>query len=186
MPGVFLYSDPHFSHYGVCKFLRSDGITKLRPWDNPEEMDDELVRRFNERVGPNDKCYFLGDVAINRRGLQVLERINCKNLVLIKGNHDIFKLEDYTQYFRDIRGYHVMNGLILSHVPIHPESLGRFGKNLHGHTHSNRVLLSNGDIDYRYHCVCVEQTDFAPILFEDVLKRIKKECDDATLSIVEI
>jgi hypothetical protein len=31
-------------------------------------------------------------------------------------------------------------------------------------------------IDPRYHCVCVEQTpDFAPILFEDVIKRIEAE-----------
>jgi hypothetical protein len=30
-------------------------------------------------------------------------------------------------------------------------------------------------IDVRYHCVCVEQTDFAPILFEDVIKRIEAE-----------
>jgi hypothetical protein len=30
-------------------------------------------------------------------------------------------------------------------------------------------------IDNRYHCVCVEQTDFRPILFEDVMERIKEE-----------
>jgi hypothetical protein len=30
-------------------------------------------------------------------------------------------------------------------------------------------------VDVRYHCVCVEQTDFAPILFEDVIKRIEAE-----------
>jgi calcineurin-like phosphoesterase family protein len=68
-----------------------------------------------------------------------------------------------------------MNGMILSHIPIHSESLGRFGTNIHGHTHSNRVM--NGKvIDVRYHCVCVEQTpDFSPILFEDVLKRIEAE-----------
>ncbi len=30
-------------------------------------------------------------------------------------------------------------------------------------------------IDPRSHCVCVEQTDFAPILFEDVIKRIEAE-----------
>jgi hypothetical protein len=30
-------------------------------------------------------------------------------------------------------------------------------------------------IDTRYHCVCVEQTDFAPILLEDMIKRIKDE-----------
>ena len=30
-------------------------------------------------------------------------------------------------------------------------------------------------VDPRYHCVCVEQTDFRPILFEDVMKRITEE-----------
>jgi hypothetical protein len=36
-------------------------------------------------------------------------------------------------------------------------------------------ILYGDEIDPRYHCVCVEQTDFAPILFEDVLKRIEAE-----------
>jgi hypothetical protein len=30
-------------------------------------------------------------------------------------------------------------------------------------------------LDVRYHCVCVEQTDFTPILFEEVIKRIQDE-----------
>jgi calcineurin-like phosphoesterase family protein len=115
-----------------------------------------------------------------------MDRLN-GDKVLIRGNHDIFKDEDYTPYFRSLRGYHVMNGMILSHIPIHPESLGRFGVNIHGHTHANRVkkirgvddrtgeLLYSDENDVRYHCVCVEQTDFAPILFEDVIKRIEAE-----------
>jgi calcineurin-like phosphoesterase family protein len=80
-----------------------------------------------------------------------------------------------------------MNGMILSHIPLHPESLGRFGVNIHGHLHANRVMKMRGvnvvtgkvlysdEIDVRYHCVGVEQTDFAPILFEDVIKRIEAE-----------
>jgi hypothetical protein len=36
-------------------------------------------------------------------------------------------------------------------------------------------ILYGNEIDPRYHCVCVEQTDFAPILFEDVIKRIEME-----------
>lgn len=178
MPSVFLYSDPHFGHQGVCRFLREDG-TKLRPWDTAEEMDEELVRRYNETVKPNDKCYFLGDVVINRKALKTLHRLN-GDKVLIRGNHDIFHDDEYRMFFRELRAYHVMNGMILSHIPIHPESLGRFGVNIHGHLHANRVKFQKHAgvtpvIDPRYHCVCVEQTDFRPILFEDVLKRIKKE-----------
>lgn len=179
MPSVFLTSDTHFGHLGVCKFTKSDGVTKLRPWDTPEEMDEEMVKRWNEVVKPNDKVYHLGDVVINRRALKTLHRLN-GDKVLIKGNHDIFKLTDYTEHFRDIRGYHVMNGMILSHIPMHEESLGRFGVNIHGHLHANRVMRvkhkdATPEIDVRYHCVCVEQTDFRPILFEDVIKRIKEE-----------
>jgi calcineurin-like phosphoesterase family protein len=70
---------------------------------------------------------------------------------------------------------------------VHEASLGRFGTNIHGHLHANRVMKACGvdaktgvikygtEIDVRYHNVCVEQTDYAPILFEDVIKRIKEE-----------
>ena len=186
MPATFLISDTHFGHAGVCRFLRNDGVTKLRPWDDPAEMDEYMVRAWNERVRPRDKVYHLGDVVINRRALDIMSRLN-GDKVLIRGNHDIFKLEDYTKHFRDIRGYHVMNGMILSHIPVHEESLGRFGVNVHGHLHANRVMrraestvefMERGVrswIDPRYHCVCVEQTDFAPILLEDMIKRIKEE-----------
>ena len=180
MPSVFLVSDTHFGHTGVCRFVRNDGVTKLRPWDTAEEMDEFMVKAWNERVRPNDKVYHLGDVVINRKALGIMRRLN-GDKVLIRGNHDIFKDTDYREHFRELRAYHVMNGMILSHIPIHSESLGRFGVNIHGHTHANRVMMPgfNGKItdivDVRYHCVCVEQTDFAPILFEDVIKRIEAE-----------
>jgi len=164
MPSVFLVSDTHFGHAGVCKFLREDG-TKLRPWDDPEEMNVEMIKRWNETVGPNDKVYHLGDVVINRRFLWVLGQLN-GDKVLIKGNHDIFRLDDYTKYFRDIRGYHVMNNYILSHIPVHPDSKGRFAGNIHGHLHARKLD------DPWYQCVCVEHTDYRPILFEEVMKRI--------------
>ena len=176
MPNVFLVSDTHFGHLGVCKFTRNDGVTKLRPWDNPEDMDEEMVKRWNETVRPNDKVYHLGDVVINRKALGIMRRLN-GDKVLIRGNHDIFRDEEYREHFRELRAYHVMNGMILSHIPIHSESLGRFGVNIHGHLHANRVMtgIKNSKIDVRYHCVCVEQTNFAPISFEDVIKRIKEE-----------
>ena len=180
MPAIFLVSDTHFGHTGVCKFTRNDGVTKLRPWDNADEMDEEMVKRWNETVRPNDKVYHLGDVVINRKALKTLGRLN-GDKVLIRGNHDIFRDDEYRQYFRELRAYHVMNGMILSHIPIHVDSLGRFGTNIHGHLHANRVMhlptwrIDDTRIDPRYHCVCVEQTDFRPILFEDVIKRIKEE-----------
>lgn len=177
MPSVFLTSDTHFGHAGVCRFTCDDGVTKIRPWTDPDEMDEEMVKRWNETVKPNDKVYHLGDVVINRRCLNTLRRLN-GDKVLIKGNHDIFKLQDYLPHFRDIRAYHVMNNMILSHVPVHPESFGRFRANIHGHLHQRRVMCEvwgEMQIDPRYFNVSVEQTDFRPILFEEVVKRIQEQ-----------
>jgi calcineurin-like phosphoesterase family protein len=186
MPATFLVSDTHFGHAGVCRFTEADGVTKIRPWTDPNEMDEEMIRRWNDRVRPNDKVYHLGDVVINRRSLKTMARLN-GDKVLIRGNHDIFRDDEYREYFRELRAYHVLNGMILSHIPLHPESLGRFGTNIHGHLHTNRVKKIIGvntktgefkysnENDVRYHCVCVEQTDFAPILLEDVYRRIEAE-----------
>jgi calcineurin-like phosphoesterase family protein len=186
MPAVWLVSDTHFGHEKTCTVFKREDGSPLRPFSCAEEMDEYMVKAWNERVKPNDKVYHLGDVVINRKAMKTLERLN-GDKVLIRGNHDIFRDDDYRQYFREIRAYHVMNGLILSHIPLHSHSLGRFGVNIHGHLHANRVMKARGvdartgevlygtDIDTRYHCVCVEMTDFAPILFDDVQKRIVNE-----------
>jgi len=186
MPATFFISDTHFGHEKTCTvFKRADG-SPLRPFSCAEEMDEFMIKAWNERVRPNDNVYHLGDVVINRKFLHVLGRLN-GDKVLIRGNHDIFKLEDYSQYFRDIRAFDVKNGMIFSHVPIHPESLGRFGTNIHGHLHASRVMKIVGvdvktgelkygnEIDPRYFNVSVEQIDFAPISLEEVNKRILSE-----------
>lgn len=170
-------ADPHFGHLGVCKFLHPNGTDPLRPWDTPEEMDEALVKNWNEVVRPNDRVNLLGDVVINRRCLVTLGRLNGR-IRLVKGNHDIFKLADYLPYVDDIAAYHVTKGpqggkVIMSHIPIHPESLGRFGVNIHGHLHAHQVMtgIKNSKVDKRYVCVSVEQTNWRPITLEEALSR---------------
>lgn len=185
MSAAWIWSDQHFGHEKTCTvFKRADG-TPLRPFASAEEMNEVMVARNNERVGKNDRIYYVGDVVINRRFLSILNRLNGRK-VLIKGNHDIFKLDDYAAYFDDIRGYHVLNGIIFSHIPVHPECLARFGCNVHGHLHANRVkkpmkVDNNGEFEYndevdpRYFNVSVECLDFAPITLEDLFTKIKEQ-----------
>lgn len=156
----------------MCEFTKADG-SKLRPWDNAADMDEALIENWNSVVLPTDRVYHLGDVVINRRALPTLDRLH-GDKVLIRGNHDIFKLHEYARYFRDVRAYHIMGGekLILSHIPVHPNQMTRWRGNVHGHTHANRVLLDDGTVDNRYLSVCVEQTAFTPILLEEVLDRL--------------
>ena len=75
MPNVFVTSDTHFGHANILTFLKSDG-TKLRPWDAVEEMDAALIKNWNDVVKPHDKIYHLGDIAINKKSLDVLAQLN--------------------------------------------------------------------------------------------------------------
>lgn len=172
MANTFFISDTHFGHAGVCRFLREDG-TKLRPWDDPAEMDEALVANWNSRVNPNDKVYHVGDVVINRRALVILKRLNGKKC-LIKGNHDIFRLEEYSQYFYDVRAYKHYNDMMLSHIPMHKDCVARFGVNIHGHLHANiiRHPVFKDQPDADYFNVSVEQINYTPISLDEVREQI--------------
>lgn len=175
MSRTWLRADDHLGHNNIIKFTDSDGnLIRGLKFKTIEEHDQALIENHNALVHPEDRVYFLGDVAISRRALPMLDQFNGRK-VLVKGNHDIFKLKEYLSYFDDIRAYVVQldkdkNKVILSHIPIHPESLGRFGVNIHGHLHSNRVKLENRQIDERYKCVSLEHTDYKPIQIHEALK----------------
>lgn len=174
MGNTFIVSDTHFGHANICKFVKEDG-SKVRPWIDVTEMDEALIANWNSVIRPQDKVYHLGDVVINRKYLSVMYRLN-GDKVLIKGNHDIFKLTDYTEHFRDIRAYHVFGGekLILSHIPIHEDSIERFKCNVHGHLHSNIVKNKFGKQHPNYFCACVEQINYTPIALEDVKMQLRE------------
>lgn len=157
---TFLIADPHFSHEGMTKFTREDG-TKLRPFNDAAEMDKELVSRWNSVVGKDDKVYVLGDVAMRKKHLPILLELNGKK-VLIRGNHDIESAKEYLKYFYDVRAFHYLDKFALTHFPIHPDSLGRYLANIHGHIHYRKVLL-NGEEDKRYYCVSAEHLDYTPV-----------------------
>jgi len=165
----WVVSDTHFGHANMLNFRNKDG-SKVRPFDTVEEMDETMIQRWNEVVKPNDRVYHLGDVVINRKFLPTMDRLNGKK-VLIKGNHDIFKLNDYTPYFEDIRAYQVWHDMIFSHIPLSVDSLERFKFNVHGHTHTNYMMHP------RYLCVCVEQTDFRPVHRDELRERAKENSE---------
>lgn len=172
MTETFFAGCLHFGHRNIIKFTNDQG-ERIRPFDSIEEHDETIIANWNAMVKPHDKVYVLGDIAMNRKAIPTMARLN-GDLVLVKGNHDIFQLKDYTPYFRDIRAYVVMPGenLIFSHIPIHPESIRPKNVNVHAHIHQQTVLDANGKPDPRYMCVCMEHTNFAPISLNTIKKKI--------------
>lgn len=172
---TWVAADHHISHANILNFKRADG-TPLRPFSSIEEHDETIITRHNSLVDPQDRVYLLGDFTMHRRNIQIAERLNGR-LVLVKGNHDIYKLKEYAPFFDDIRAYVVQkdqagNKVIMSHMPIHSESVGRFGTNIHGHLHYNSVMKTPTSMirDPRYKCVSLEHTNYSPIEVYQALK----------------
>lgn len=165
MANIWLTSDSHFGHHSMaCVFTLPDG-SKCRPFDSPQHQDEVLLAKWNAVVRPQDKVYHLGDVCLTVDTLdRVMPRLHGHKR-LVRGNHDTLQTRKYLQYFDEVYATRVLDRMVLSHIPIHPESLGRFHANFHGHTHS--VCYP-----FPYINLCVEQTDYAPVAFEDVKQRV--------------
>lgn len=190
MSRLFVIADTHFGWEAACtRHTRDDGAP-LRPFAHADEADAVMIERWNALVKPNDHVWHLGDVAVRRRGLALVKQLNGHKR-LVRGNHDIWRTRDFLNAgFEEIHGCKVISpntqqgimGAVLTHIPIHPGSLPRWGLNVHGHTHANKVFNlfpSNGQPDWsvydrRYVCVSVEQTNYAPVPLDELLRRHSK------------
>ena len=81
---LYFTSDTHLGHESVIAY-------KQRPFSNVEEMNDRLIQNINDTVGMNDELWILGDFAYKVRKEDVRHlrnRIRCKQVHLVMGNHD--------------------------------------------------------------------------------------------------
>lgn len=159
---IWLISDTHFSHENILTFTDEEGELIRPGFANVQEMDEFMVERWNAVVRPSDHVYHLGDVCMKQSQLSIVKRLNGRKR-LVRGNHDIFKTRQYiTAGFEEIHGVRVFDGLVLTHIPIHEQSLGRFRANVHGHIHDRP---SYGP---RYVNVSVEAIGYTPVTLEEV------------------
>lgn len=183
MPNIWLSSDYHFNH-------DREFIWKARGFNSVEEMNEEILRRHNSLVAPNDTIYILGDLMLGSKDKESMELVSYMNgnKIVVTGNHDspkrrlayeedIGKVYDATTL--KYRGYH----FYLSHYPtitsnLEKESLKQCIINLHGHTHSSSKFYY--DLPYCYHCG-VDAHNCYPVSIDDIIEEIKqkiKECKE--------
>jgi calcineurin-like phosphoesterase family protein len=171
----FIVSDTHWGHQNILKY---EPIRTLFAKDIIEH-DEELVRRWNEVVGPKDTVYHLGDVCFGgTKNLSFIGRCN-GDKILILGNHDSYgTLFDYQPYFKKICAANVYKGhYLMTHVPVHPSQFYRFKQNLHGHCHSTNLL------DLRYlNCSIENLPNFQPVNLTKWIKDRERAIDKLGLS----
>lgn len=128
---IFFTADTHFGHRNIIDFC-------LRPYPGVAEMEEGLIEGINSMVGMKDELYHLGDFGLHLRGEDVKRlrgRIKCKNVYLIRGNHDDGKLGQYFQgdfNMHTVRWNH--RSFLLCHYPLRS---WRATYQLHGHEHGN-------------------------------------------------
>jgi len=76
---IFFTSDTHFGHTNIIKHC-------ARPFETVSQMDNELIRRWNTRVGRKDVVYHLGDFSFGN--VEKYRRCLNGSICLIRGNHD--------------------------------------------------------------------------------------------------
>lgn len=87
---LYFTSDIHFFHNNIIKYCD-------RPFSNTDEMNEEIIRRWNDRVPHDGTVFIVGDVALGGRSAapklaEILSRLNGR-LFLIPGNHDDYLFE---------------------------------------------------------------------------------------------
>jgi calcineurin-like phosphoesterase family protein len=181
MAEVFVISDLHLGHGSTLSFKRQDGAP-LRPFLNLHEMHDAIVKGWESVVTPSDKIYVLGDVSLkaNKMIQGLLADLPGKKR-LIRGNHDLAPDAWYHGGgFKSIYGVRQINGVWLTHVPMHPQSLaGRAVGNIHGHLHDKVVTWEDPENyvgeqfsgpDSRYFNACVEPLNYVPRSIDSIIE----------------
>ncbi len=169
MSNVFFTSDLHLDHNSLVQFRNKVHGTNFT---DAEDVNIHIVKMWNSKVkSKRDIVWVLGDVSWSKEGLKWLEYMNGdKRLIL--GNHDTEKLHiaDFLPYFTQIHGIVKKYDIVMSHVPIHPESLEfRWKYNMHGHIH-----LKERDIDdKRYLNVNMDIRGFQPMSLDEVRKELE-------------
>lgn len=153
---VWFTADTHFGHAAIIQHC-------FRPFKSVEQMDSCILDRLNRCVKPTDELYHLGDFAWGFDWRAYRDRIVCKTVHLIAGNHDSSKqlkqavklgLFESVLYYARLK--HDGVKAILCHYPIQVWQPGFV--HLHGHSHGCLVPEISGRKD-----VGVDAQSFSPV-----------------------
>ena len=163
MAKVFFIADTHFGDERIIKY-------ENRPFENSKQMDNEIIKRWNDVVTNDDSVYLLGDFGADGYEKEILSKLNGK-IYLVKGNHDTKTNDEYRRFgFAEVYDIPIiLDGFwILSHDALYVNSNMPYA-NLFGHVHNSPIIK---DYSSQHYCVSVERTNYAPIDFEKIKRTI--------------
>jgi len=188
-------SDHHFGHKNIIEYCR-------RPYKYVEEMDEDLIARWNGKVGSSDIVYHLGDFCLGgpEKAWGYFERLNGR-IHVMPGNHD----HRWMRYFllphevtdtavtieQPIHSIDIPPGIlgshslpiVMCHYPMRSWDRSHYGAiHLFGHVHnlfdylsgtSDDKVIPPGEKRGVSINVCVEMWDYYPVSMEEIIDLAK-------------
>lgn len=171
---IYFIADTHFGHTNILKLAD-------RPFKTIEEMNERLIKNWNNKVKGSDTVYIIGDMFFRCKESENIEntlsQLNGKKHLII-GNHDSSWMDkvNLNKYFVEVTDFKVTtNGeyaVTLCHYPLLTWKHESKSYMIHGHIHANttddffplickreRVLNAGVDIN-----------NFEPVTLEELIK----------------
>ena len=185
MKKTYFTSDLHFGHENAIRFDN-------RPFETVDDMDAELIRRWNAKVNRGDLVYVLGDMVWKTKNGTAEDLIHNLNgqIILIRGNHDRFlsnaKAKNGLAAVKDYDEINVTledgtaRRCVLSHyfIPLY-NGHRNGGIHLHGHSHFSdeadyeidlaKQLNAMGVLNEIYNVGC-RYWNYEPVILDEIIR----------------
>lgn len=179
----FVTSDIHFNHKNIINFCPET----RGQYSGMDEMNQDIVDRFNKDVSEEDHTYIIGDLCFGhpKHALEFLKEMNGTK-TLVFGNHDrrLKKSDEFNNAeLRRLAGlvefdwYHTFHhtvdqvkyGIVLFHFRIAEwEDCHHGSIHLYGHSHGTGPKLDTRCMD-----VGMETNEMRPYLLDDVVRKLR-------------
>lgn len=182
---VWFTADTHFCHENIVRFSG-------RPFADATQMNEELIRRWNETVPEDGIVFHLGDFCLGSRRdwYDIISRLNGR-IYLILGNHDMKNIRNgFMSRFEMVTQQMTIRvggqAVILNHNPfLAYGGAYRDVWQLFGHVHSGPLSHTGLDLPRlrmlfpMQYDVGVDNNDFRPVSFEKVKEKIAAQVEAA-------
>jgi calcineurin-like phosphoesterase family protein len=158
---IFFTSDHHFGHENVIKYCN-------RPFSSVEEMDEIMIKRWNERVNSLDRVYHLGDFTLGVDYHKFLNRLNGQvTFITTNFHHDSrwYNALDETIKLHDVLCEKFWDTWVfMFHYPVAVWDRKHYGAwHLYGHIHNKEFVLPGFAMN-----VGVDHHNFYPVSYDEV------------------
>lgn len=174
---IYFTADTHFNHAAILIHQPQ----RLNAFEYLEEMNTQLIEGINSVVGRNDELYHLGDFVwqASRAG-HFRQRLNVRQLHIIRGNHDSSSLKQHCSTFQDMLVWkrHPIKIHMLHYPMVSWCALHYGGLHLYGHCHGSMENQLDGmfpgrkAMDVGIDNIHRLTGEWRPISLDEVLERL--------------